>query len=77
MSILTVFGACVVAIILLSYALEQRSAWLILIFALAYAASSLYSASCLKSCLQTLPLFLAGSVLSRNPAGAQITHTLW
>ncbi len=42
MSYLTVFGACAVAIMLLSYALEQRSAWWVLIFALACAASSLY-----------------------------------
>jgi hypothetical protein len=42
MSILTVFGACAVAIMLLSYALEKRSAWWVLIFALACAASSLY-----------------------------------
>ena len=42
MSILTVFGACAVAIMLLSYAQEQRSSWWVLIFALACAASSLY-----------------------------------
>ena len=42
MNSLTLFGACAVAIMLLSYALEQRSPWLVLIFALAYAASSLY-----------------------------------
>jgi hypothetical protein len=42
MSTLTVFGACAVAIMLLSYALEQRSPWWVLIFALACAASSLY-----------------------------------
>jgi hypothetical protein len=42
MSPLTVFGACAVAIMLLSYALEQRSPWWVLIFALACAASSLY-----------------------------------
>ncbi len=42
MSYLPVFGACAVAIMLLSYALEQRSAWWVLIFALACAASSLY-----------------------------------
>ncbi len=35
MSILTMFGASAVAIMLLSYALEQRSAWWVLIFALA------------------------------------------
>jgi hypothetical protein len=42
MSTLTLFGACAVAIMLLSYALERRSAWWVLIFALACAASSLY-----------------------------------
>jgi hypothetical protein len=42
MSILTVFGACAVAIMLLAYALEQRSAWWVLIFALSCAASSMY-----------------------------------
>jgi hypothetical protein len=42
MSLLTLFGACAVTIMLLSYALEQRSAWWVLIFALACAASSLY-----------------------------------
>ena len=42
MSILTVFGACAVTIMLLSYALEQCSTWWVLIFALACAASSLY-----------------------------------
>jgi hypothetical protein len=43
MSILTIFGACAVTIMLLSYALEKRSAWWVLIFALACTASSLYS----------------------------------
>jgi hypothetical protein len=42
MSILSVFGACAVTMMLLSYALEKRSAWWVLIFALACAASSLY-----------------------------------
>jgi hypothetical protein len=42
MNALTVFGACAVAVMLLSYALEHRSAWWVLIFALACAASSLY-----------------------------------
>jgi hypothetical protein len=42
MNTLSVFGACAVAIMLLSCALEQRSAWWVLIFALACAASSLY-----------------------------------
>lgn len=39
---LTAFGACAVTIMLISYALEQRSHWWILIFALACAASSTY-----------------------------------
>ena len=42
MSLLTLLGACAVTIMLLSYALEKRSAWWVLIFALACAASSLY-----------------------------------
>jgi len=42
MSYITVFGACAVAIMLRTSALEQRSAWWVLIFALACAASSLY-----------------------------------
>ncbi len=42
MNTLTVFGACAVAIMLLSYTLEQRSSWWVLMFALACAASSLY-----------------------------------
>ncbi len=42
MNTLTVFGACAVAIMLLSYALELRSPWWVLVFALACAASSLY-----------------------------------
>ena len=42
MSLLTLFGACAVTIMLLSYALERRSAWWVLVFALACAASSLY-----------------------------------
>ena len=43
MSLLTIFGACAVPIMLISYALEKRSAWWVLIFALACGASSLYS----------------------------------
>ncbi|HVB76105.1 MAG TPA: hypothetical protein VNE38_21355 [Ktedonobacteraceae bacterium] len=39
---LTIFGACAVAIMLLAYALENRSTWWILIFSLACAASSAY-----------------------------------
>ncbi len=39
---LTIFGACAVTIMLVSYALEHRSSWWILLFALACAASSLY-----------------------------------
>ena len=42
MSLLTLFGACAVTIMLLSYALERHSAWWVLVFALACAASSLY-----------------------------------
>jgi hypothetical protein len=42
MNSLTVFGACAVATMLLAYALEQRSSWWVLMFALACAASSLY-----------------------------------
>ncbi len=42
MNYLTLFGACAVAIMLHTSALEQRSAWWVLIFALACAASSLY-----------------------------------
>jgi hypothetical protein len=42
MSLLTLFGACAVTIMLISYALEKRSNWWVLIFALACAASSLY-----------------------------------
>jgi hypothetical protein len=42
MNYLTLFGACAVTIMLLAYALEQRSAWWVLVFALASAASSLY-----------------------------------
>ena len=42
MNSLTLFGACAVTIMLISYALEKRSAWWVLIFALACGASSLY-----------------------------------
>jgi len=42
MTTLTIFGACAVTIMLLSYALEQRSAWWVLMFALACAAASRY-----------------------------------
>jgi hypothetical protein len=42
MNTLTVFGACALANMMLSYALEQRSTWWVLISALACAASSLY-----------------------------------
>jgi hypothetical protein len=41
MSILTPFGACAVAIMLHTSALEQRPAWCVLIFTLACAASAL------------------------------------
>ena len=42
MDSLTLFGACAVTVMLIAYALEQRSAWWIFIFALACMASSLY-----------------------------------
>jgi hypothetical protein len=42
MSGLTLFGAVAVSIMLLSYALENRSAWWVLLFACACAASSTY-----------------------------------
>lgn len=42
MSGLTLFGAGAVSVMLLAYALEQRSAWWVLIFACACAASSTY-----------------------------------
>ena len=41
---LTVFGAAAVTVMLVSYALEHRSAWWILVFAFACAASALYAA---------------------------------
>ena len=40
MNMLTLFGAGAVALMLLSYALELRSSWWVLVFALACAASS-------------------------------------
>lgn len=42
MPALTVFGACAVSMMLLSYTLERRSTWWIFVFALACAASSAY-----------------------------------
>jgi len=39
---LTYFGAGAVTVMLLSYAFEHRSAWWVLVFALACAASSVY-----------------------------------
>jgi hypothetical protein len=42
MDTLTIFGAGAVTVMLLSYAFEQRSSWLVFVFALACAASSLY-----------------------------------
>ena len=42
MTVLTLFGACAVALMLLAYALEQRAVGWVYIFALACAASSLY-----------------------------------
>ncbi len=42
MNNLTLFGACAVTVMLPSYALEYRSSWWVLVFALACAASSRY-----------------------------------
>ena len=42
MSLLTLCGACAVTVMLVSYAFERRSAWWVLAFAGACAASSLY-----------------------------------
>jgi hypothetical protein len=42
LALLTVFGAAAVALMLLFYALEQRSRWFILAFAVACLASSAY-----------------------------------
>ncbi|EFH88620.1 hypothetical protein [Ktedonobacter racemifer] len=42
MDVLTIFGACAVGVMLLSYAFEHRAAYWVLIFACACAASSLY-----------------------------------
>ncbi len=42
MSPLTLFGACAVTVMLISYTLEHRAAGWVLVFALACAASSLY-----------------------------------
>ena len=42
MDSLTIFGACAVTVMLISYAFEQRSLWFVLIFAFACAASSAY-----------------------------------
>jgi hypothetical protein len=39
---LTLFGTSAVTVMLLAYALEHRSAWRVLVFALACAASSVY-----------------------------------
>jgi presenilin-like A22 family membrane protease len=39
---LTLYGATAVSVMLVSYALERRSAWWVLVFALACGASSLY-----------------------------------
>jgi len=41
-NLLTLFGAVAVSAMLVAYALEQRSAWWVLVFALACGASSLY-----------------------------------
>ncbi|HYA98622.1 MAG TPA: hypothetical protein VED37_00240 [Ktedonobacteraceae bacterium] len=42
MNSLTLLGACAVTVMLISYALEKRSSWWILVFAMACGASSLY-----------------------------------
>lgn len=42
MSPLTTFGALAVTVMLISYTLERRSSWWVLVFALACGASSLY-----------------------------------
>ena len=42
MSGLTLFGAVAVSAMLVSYALEQRSAWWVLVFAVACCGSSVY-----------------------------------
>ncbi len=42
MSQLTLYGACAVTLMLVSYVFEHRSAWWVLVFAGACAASSLY-----------------------------------
>lgn len=42
MDLLTAFGACAVTIMMVSYALEGRSTWWVLVFAAACAASSCY-----------------------------------
>ncbi|MDQ6603699.1 MAG: hypothetical protein M3176_02090 [Chloroflexota bacterium] len=42
MMALTLFGAVAVTVMMLSYALERRSAWWLLVFACACAASSTY-----------------------------------
>ncbi|MBV9278697.1 MAG: hypothetical protein JOZ41_01320 [Chloroflexi bacterium] len=39
---LTLFGAAAVTVMMLSYALDQRLAWWVLVFAVACAAASLY-----------------------------------
>ena len=40
---LTIFGSIAVAIMMLSYALETRSKWFVLLFSAASAATSVYS----------------------------------
>ena len=39
---LTLFGAAAVTVMMLSYALDERSAWWVLVFAVACAAASTY-----------------------------------
>lgn len=42
MSALTLYGALAVSVMLVAYALEQRSVWWVLVFAVACGGSSLY-----------------------------------
>lgn len=42
MSPLTLYGAAAVSVMLLAYALEQRSPWWVFVFALACASSAIY-----------------------------------
>ena len=42
MDLLTLYGLCAVTLMLVSYALEQRSPWFVLLFAFACALGSIY-----------------------------------